>query len=322
MWATIRLLRAMRVFSFVFLSYLWQMAWARLWKSRYDRPERWKRIHRRNARRMYKGFVGLRGVYIKLGQVLSVMGSFLPQEYTEELEGLQDEVPAQPYKVVARSFKAAIGKDPSEAFAKFSPTPIAAASLGQVHEAWSHDGERLAVKVLYPNVARIIQIDLKVLGWALRVYRTFIQIQQIERVHQQLKDMLERETDLANEARCITRMAAAFAGDPDVLFPLVKPELSTSTVMTMSFMDGVKISKKDALAKLELSPEAVATKLTQVFYKQLFVDRFFHADPHPGNFFVQRGPEGQVRIVVLDLGSACAVTRRPGRRHARHPDRA
>ena len=75
----------------------------------------------------------------------------------------------------------------------------------------------------------------------------------------------------------------------------------------MTFMDGVKISKKNALAELGLAPDAVATKLVKVFYKQLFVDRFFHADPHPGNFFVQRGPAGQVRIVVLDLGSATEV---------------
>jgi predicted unusual protein kinase regulating ubiquinone biosynthesis (AarF/ABC1/UbiB family) len=99
-------------------------------------------------------------------------------------------------------------------------------------------------------------------------------------------------------------MAKNFVDDPDVLFPKVYPAWSSKTVLTMTFMDGVKISKKDALAKLQLDPYAVATKLVKVFYKQLFLDRFFHADPHPGNFFVQKGPEGQVRIVVLDLGSA------------------
>ena len=119
--------------------------------------------------------------------------------------------------------------------------------------------------------------------------------------------MLARETDLANEARCIQRMAQNFAGDPDVLFPKIYPEWSSSTVMTMSFMDGVKVTKKDALAELALDTYEVAGKLVKVFYKQLFVDRFFHADPHPGNFFVQRGPDGQVRIVVLDLGSATAL---------------
>jgi predicted unusual protein kinase regulating ubiquinone biosynthesis (AarF/ABC1/UbiB family) len=143
-----------------------------------------------------------------------------------------------------------------------------------------------------------------VLSWALRVYRSFVPLQQIERVHEQLADMLARETDLVNEARCIARMAQNFAGDPDVLFPKVYPAWSSTTVMTMSFMDGVKISKRDALAELALDPNDVAAKLIKVFYKQLFVDRFFHADPHPGNFFVQRGPSGQVRIVVLDLGAA------------------
>lgn len=307
MRAAIRLVRAMRVFGTIFVSYLWSMSWARLWPSRYGTPERWRKRHRKNARRMYQGFVRLRGVYIKLGQILSIMGTFLPRSYTEELEGLQDEVPAHPYRAMAQAFRNAFGKTPEQAFTRFEKKPIAAASLGQVHEARNAEGERLAVKILYPNVAEIIRVDLRVLGWALRVYRTFVPIAQIERVHEQLADMLARETDLANEARCIERMARNFEGDADTLFPRVHPTYSCKTVLTMSFMDGVKISKKDALTSLGLDPYAVATKLTQVFYKQLFLDRFFHADPHPGNFFVQKGPAGQVRIVVLDLGSASEV---------------
>ncbi|KAB2889866.1 MAG: AarF/ABC1/UbiB kinase family protein [Kofleriaceae bacterium] len=304
MWAAIRLVRASRVFGTIFLSYLWGMSWARLWPKRYDTAERWRKKHRRNARRMYRGFVSLRGVYIKLGQILSIMGTFLPRSYTEELEGLQDEVPAHKYSAMARAFERALGKKPTEVFTSFEEEPIAAASLGQVHEARNAAGERLAVKILYPNVAEIIRVDLRVLGWALGVYKTFVPVQQIEKVHAQLKDMLERETDLENEARCLERMGKNFASDPDVLFPTVHEEWSCKTVLTMSFMDGVKISKQDALAELGLDPYAVATKLTQVFYKQLFIDKFFHADPHPGNFFVQKGPEGQPRIVVLDLGSA------------------
>jgi ubiquinone biosynthesis protein len=307
MSAAIRLVRALRVFAVIFLSYMWQVSWARLWPRQFDTRARWKVINRRNARRMYRGFVKLRGVYIKLGQILSVMGTFLPREYTEELEALQDDVPPQSYKAIRVTFVASFGKQPHEVFTKFEQVPIAAASLGQVHEARNAAGDRLAVKILYPNVVTIINVDLRVLGWALRVYRNFVPLQQIERVHEQLSDMLARETDLANEARCIERMAKNFAGDPDVLFPRIYPEWSSSTVMTMSFMDGVKISKKDALAALALDPYEVATKLVKVFYKQLFVDRFFHADPHPGNFFVQRGPDGQVRIVVLDLGSATAL---------------
>ena len=304
MWAAIRLVRATRVFGVIFLSYIWAVAWSRLWKSRFDTKAAWKKVHRRNARRMYKGFVSLRGVYIKLGQILSIMGTFLPREIVEELEALQDDVPAQSYAKMKKTFHRAFGKTPDEAYATFSREPIAAASLGQVHEARNAAGDKLAVKILYPRVATIIKVDLKVLGWAIHVYKNFVPVQQIERVHEQLGDMLERETDLVNEAAMIARMSKNFAADPDVLFPKVYPEWSSRTVMTMSFMEGVKISKKDALKRLELDPYDVATKLTKVFYKQLFIDRFFHADPHPGNFFVQKGPAGQVRIVVLDLGSA------------------
>ncbi|MGE0867042.1 MAG: ABC1 kinase family protein [Kofleriaceae bacterium] len=304
MWAALRLVRATRVFAVIFLSYMWQVSWARLWPSRFNTRERWKKANRRNARRMYKGFVRLRGVYIKLGQILSVMGTFLPREYTEELEGLQDDVPPQSYKRIKKTFVRSFGKSPHEVFAEFEREPIAAASLGQVHEARNAQGERLAVKILYPRVATIIRVDLRVLQWALNIYKNFVPIQQISRVHEQLADMLSRETDLANEARMIERMSANFQNDPDVLFPRVYPEWSSSTVMTMTFMDGVKITRKDALRTLSLDPTDVATKLIKVFYKQLFIDRFFHADPHPGNFFVQRGPDGQVRIVVLDLGSA------------------
>ena len=307
MWAAIRLVRAMRVFGTIFLSYLFTMVLERL-RGRDKVRERWRKVHRKNARRMYQGFIRLRGVYIKLGQILSVMGTFLPRAYTDELEGLQDEVPPQPYREIAKTFHRAFGKKPLDVFKTFSEEPVAAASLGQVHQASNEAGERLAVKILYPNVATIIKIDLRVLGWALRIYQRIVPLQQLHRVHEQLTDMLERETDLLNEARCIDRMKENFKDDPDILFPVVHHDLTRHAVLTMSFMDGVKITKQDALKQLDLDPEKVAIKLTQMFYKQLFADRFFHADPHPGNFFVQRGPQGQVRIVVLDLGSASNVT--------------
>lgn len=307
MWAAIRLVRAMWVFGWIFSSYMLQLGLVRV-LGRERMRRRWKKVHRRNARRMYRGFVRLRGVYIKLGQILSIMGTFLPRAYTEELEGLQDEVPHRSYKVIARSFSRSFGKMPDDVFDSFEHTPIAAASLGQVHEARGPDGERLAVKILYPDVRTVIRVDLRVLGWALRVYRWFLPVRQFDRVHEQLTDMLGRETDLAHEATCIEQMTKHFADDDDVLLPVVYHEFTCENVLTMSFMDGVKITRIEALDELGLDPVAVATKLVQVFYKQLFIDRYFHADPHPGNFFVQRGQKGQPRIVILDLGSASAVT--------------
>ena len=167
MRAIYRLVKATCVFAVIFNSYLWAVSFAQLLPGRFATTARWDRVHRRNARRMYRAFVSLRGVYIKLGQILSIMGTFLPKQYTEELEGLQDEVPALPYRKIAKSFTHAFGKSPKQAYSWFSETPIAAASLGQVHEARDSAGNRLAVKILYPDVASIIHNDLKVLGWAM-----------------------------------------------------------------------------------------------------------------------------------------------------------
>ncbi|HEX2843713.1 MAG TPA: AarF/ABC1/UbiB kinase family protein, partial [Candidatus Limnocylindria bacterium] len=116
-------MRATRVFAVIFLSYLWQMSWARLWPSRYNTGARWRKVNRRNARRMYRGFVRLRGVYIKLGQILSVMGTFLPREYTEELEALQDDVPPQSYRSIKATFVSSFGKQPDEVFRTFNVEP-------------------------------------------------------------------------------------------------------------------------------------------------------------------------------------------------------
>ncbi len=307
MWAFIRLVRASWAFGIILASYLWQLFLRKLMPRAKWVERRWDKVHERNARRLYRGCVRLRGVFIKMGQVLSIMGTFLPRPYIRELEQLQDAVPAQPYKVVKKAIERSLGKPPEVLFASFADKPVAAASLGQVHEAYTRDGRRVAVKVLYPNVATIIRIDLRVIGWALKVYKWFVPIGQLDRFVEQLRDMLERETDLGNEAACIERMAKNFEADPDVLFPEVLHDLSTREILTMSFMEGVKISNVDALAELGLDRNAVAAKLVQKFYKSLFYDRFFHADPHPGNFFVQRGERGQPRLVVLDLGSASEV---------------
>lgn len=308
MSAVIRLIRASLVFGLIFASYMWQLGLERALGKRLEK--RWARVHRKNARRLYRGFVRLRGVYIKLGQILSIMGTFLPRAFTSELEGLQDEVPPRPFRDVVKTMRESLGRGPDELFASFETEALAAASLGQVHRAVTHAGEVVAVKVLYPNVATIIQVDLRVLAWALKVYRWFVPIRQIERVHEQLEDMLDRETDLEHEARCLERMARNFESDADVLFPKVHHELSSATVLTMTFMEGVKISRRAEIEALGLDPTAVATKLVQAFYKQLFVDRFFHADPHPGNFFVKVGPKGQPQIVILDFGAASEVSQR------------
>ncbi|MDW8361370.1 MAG: AarF/ABC1/UbiB kinase family protein [Myxococcales bacterium] len=267
-----------------------------------------ERIDRRQARRLLRGMLRLRGVYIKLGQVLSVMGGFLPRVYKTELEQLQDRVPPQPFDVVSRTLASSLGKPVHRAFARFEPEPIAAASLGQVHEAWLHDGRRVAVKVLYPGIRDVVATDLRVVRLALRVYNRFVPVQNLRAVYDALVDLLRRETDYLHEADCMERMARNFAGQDDVRFPSVVRERTTRDVLTMTFMVGVKITDLEALERLDIDRRALATRLVQCFYEQLFVHRFFHADPHPGNFLVQRGPDGRPILVILDFGAVSEVS--------------
>jgi predicted unusual protein kinase regulating ubiquinone biosynthesis (AarF/ABC1/UbiB family) len=128
-------------------------------------------------------------------------------------------------------------------------------------------------------------------------------------VHAALTDLLRNETDYLHEAACMERMAKNFAGEDDILFPKVIKELSSREILTMTFMEGIKITKFAELERRGVDRTRVATRLVESFYKQLFVHRFFHADPHPGNFLVQPGTrEGDPpKLVVLDFGAISEV---------------
>ncbi|HJL03482.1 MAG TPA: AarF/UbiB family protein [Polyangiaceae bacterium LLY-WYZ-15_(1-7)] len=318
----VRLVRAVWVFGLIFNSYVfWLMVRKIFRRWRKDEQGRdvprdpgWvhaykSRIDRLNARRLLHGMLRLRGVYIKLGQVLSIMGGFLPRVYAKELESLQDAVPPRPFSELRPVFQETLGKAPEELYESIEEEPLAAASLGQVHRAVERGtGRELAVKVLYPGIRGVIRTDMRVVRLAIRAYELFVPVQGIERVHSSLVDLLKRETDYTHEAACMTRMAANFADEEDILFPEVVEGASSTDVLTMTFMEGFKITSFEAMEEAGVDREAVAKRLVQSFYKQLFVDRFFHADPHPGNFLVQAGPRADApRIVVLDFGAISEV---------------
>jgi ubiquinone biosynthesis protein len=313
---TLRLVRALWLFGVIYASYLFHFALLRVFRGKARKGLRtppWlkarrERIDARNAKRLLDGMLRLRGVFIKLGQVLSILGGFLPRAYTKELESLQDHVPPRSFREIEVVFVQSVGKRPEECFASIEQEPIAAASLGQVHKAVLKDGTNVAVKILYPRIREVIDVDMRVLGMAIKRIKRWLPLQQLESVHRSLVDLLRRETDYVHEGECMERMAKNFTGEPDILFPSVIHEWTTKDVLTMSFMDGVKITRLDELDRLGIDRTRLATRLVQSFYKQLFVDRFFHADPHPGNFLVQKGPDGAPRIVVLDFGAISEVS--------------
>jgi ubiquinone biosynthesis protein len=265
---------------------------------------RWERVHANNAKRLYIGFTRLRGVFIKLGQVLSVLGSFLPRAYGIELEKLQDQVPPHPFPEMRRRLVDALGHGPETIFEAFDETPIAAASLAQVHRATTKDGRDVAVKLLYPNVKELIRRDLGVLRTVEPVMRRAFGLIHTGRVLSQLGDMLDHETDYANERENMARMRILFEERDEIRVPDVVDDLCGEGVLTMSFEDGVKITDSAKLAKREVEAEAIAKILVDAFFTMLFTDRVFHADPHPGNFLVRGGPT----LVILDYGAVEVVT--------------
>jgi predicted unusual protein kinase regulating ubiquinone biosynthesis (AarF/ABC1/UbiB family) len=139
------------------------------------------------------------------------------------------------------------------------------------------------------------------------VLERFYPIGELERLHRSLSEMLARETDLRAEGRAIRKMASAFAADPRIVLPSVHGELTREDVLVMELVDGVRLTDEAGLARLGVEAEGAVETLLGAFFQQVFEHGYFHADPHPGNFLVQRGADGRPAIVLLDLGSASSV---------------
>ena len=184
MFLAVRLVRALFVFGLIFGSYMRELALGRIFgkddgRGRVLPPwlkERRKRVDQKNAKRLLAGMLRLRGVFIKLGQILSIMGGFLPRVYAKELEQLQDAVPPHPFSDLEDALLASFGKGSAEIFESIDETPLAAASLGQVHVARLSGGRKVAVKFLYPGIRGVIAVDLKVIRLAIVVYRRFVPV--------------------------------------------------------------------------------------------------------------------------------------------------
>lgn len=307
MAVTARLLRALALVWLVFASYALQFGLERAraaaapdWLSR-----RRARVHARNAERLLRGALSLRGVYIKLGQVLSVMVGLLPAVYRHTLSRLQDQVPPRPFAEVEAAFTRSLGKRPAECLREIDPHPIAAASLGQVHRARLSDGTQVAVKLLYPDIRSVIALDMRVLRFAMRLFSGIVPLRDLETVHAALVDLLARETDYLHEAACMKRALRNFAVRDDVLVPQVIDALTSKDVLTMTFMEGVKVSDAAALCAAGLDPSAVGKLILSSFLDQLFLHREFQSDPHPGNYLANASETGAPRLVILDFGAMC-----------------
>jgi predicted unusual protein kinase regulating ubiquinone biosynthesis (AarF/ABC1/UbiB family) len=257
-----------------------------------------KRVARRNAALLYRRILALRGLFIKVGQFLSLRVDLLPRSYIRELSKLQDQIPPAPFPVVRERVETELGKPLEEVFESFEPTPIAAASLGQVHEAWLKDGRRVAVKVQYPGIEKIVRTDLEILRLILKWYGLWRREFQSTILLDEFRHHVEMELDYIQEGKNAERLARNFAQDPRVVAPQVYWPFCTSKVLVLEFIDGIKITDKERLAAAGHDLKAVSSLLMDAYFRQIFRDGFFHADAHPGNICVLPGP----RLALLDFG--------------------
>ena len=267
--------------------------------------------HLRNAKRIEQTILALQGLFIKVGQLISIMTNFLPEQFRKQLEGLQDAVPPRPYADVEARLREELGKGPDELFAHFERRPIASASIGQVHLARMHDGMTVAVKVQYPDIEEIVCADLLTLERIFRIVGRFVHYEGMEAVYREIRTMILAELDFRAEAEHAALIASNFADQPTVAFPQVIGALSTARVLTTRFEAGVKISDVAGLERLGIDRGLLARRVVESYCQQIFTDGVYHADPHPGNILVRRcevTPENEPCIVFLDFGAVARIS--------------
>jgi len=255
----------------------------------------------RFAVRFVRIAVAYKGGLIKLGQVASLRVDVLPEEVSAELAKLQDRVDAHPLAEIRAQIEHELGGALEQHFASFSERAIAAASLGQVHEARLASGERVAVKVLYPGVEKSVAIDLAAARIGLWLF-DFVTVAELAQVYAQLRDSIRGEMDYVAEGRAAEEVARNLAADRELAkhtrVPRIHWEKTRQRVLTMEFVEGVKINDREALAARGLDSREIAVWTARAFLHQMFRDGFFHCDPHPGNLVVDEAG----RIGILDFG--------------------
>lgn len=282
----------------VILSYAGLLIARKLFGERYY-ENRIMALHLRNAQRVKKAILELNGLFIKVGQMLSILGTFLPEAFQKPLEELQDRIPPRPYSQVRARIEREFGKTPEQLFARFDETPLAAASIGQAHRAQLHNGLEVVVKVQHADIEEVARIDLEIIRRLTRVISFFFSIRGMDHLYTQLRQMIEEELDFAREAAAMHRIGENLKTEENLFIPEIHTEYSTSRVLTTTWYDGVKISNLAQLDAWQLDRHALASRLLRAYCQMLFRDGYYHADPHPGNILVRQ--DGA--LILLDFGA-------------------
>jgi ubiquinone biosynthesis protein len=247
--------------------------------------------------------------FVKIGQLLSTRADLLPPPYLEALSRLQDHVDPLPYEVIEKAVEEQLGIRISKAFDRFDEKPIGSASLGQVHIAALRDGKLVAVKVQRPGIRQQIIEDLESLAELsdfLDAHTELGRKYEFSRIVEQFRGSLIRELDYQKEALHLNELRQNLIEFKHLKIPAVIEDYSNSQVLTMEYLPGTKITSLSGVVLVDLDGAALAEELFRAYLKQILVDGFFHADPHPGNLLLT--PEHD--IAILDLGMVGRLNQR------------
>jgi predicted unusual protein kinase regulating ubiquinone biosynthesis (AarF/ABC1/UbiB family) len=269
-----------------------------------DGAERRSRHHSWSAQRLYELAVRRQGLLIKFGQAVGSRPDLIPDEYIDVLSKLQDQVPSRPFTVVRRVVEGELGRPLDDVFAAFEERPIASASLAQVHRATLKDGRVVAVKVQYPGIAEIVENDLANIRFLLRLLSKVERNLDFTPIIEEISQTAPQELDFINEGHNAELIASNFGEREDVIVPKIVWEYSTRRVLTMEFLDGIKITDLESMEREGIDRQAVAQLVVDAYCDQLYLRGMFHADPHPGNLFVRppARPGGGPVLIMLDFG--------------------
>ncbi len=260
----------------------------------------------RLAQWLVKNILELGPTFIKIGQALSTRADLIPIEYIQEFSQLQDRVPPFSSDLAIAVIEQELGKSVAVLFAEFNPTPLAAASLGQVHKARLYTGEDVVVKVQRPGLAKLFNLDFEILHrlvrWLNRLLKNARKF-NLEAIYREFFELLYMEIDYVHEGKNADRFRANFQGYHRVAVPQVYWQYTTPKILTLEYLPGIKIDDRLALEANRIDTQEVIQLGITCYLKQLLEDGFFQSDPHPGNMAVsQRGD-----IIFYDFGTMAEV---------------
>jgi len=245
--------------------------------------------------------------FVKLGQIASTRPDLIPPRILSELERLQDNVPAFPYPEASRIIEQAFGAPPDRLFLHFSDQPIASASIGQVYRAVLKDGTPVAVKVQRPNIEALIRTDLDILtDWAFlaELRLEWARAYRLRNIVEELGKALRAELDYGLEARNTASFGDRFKASKHIVVPSIHWEYCGKRVLTMDYIEGIKLSDGERLDRAGLNRKTLASRYASSIFHQVLVEGFFHGDPHPGNVLAL--PDGS--LALLDFGMVGRLT--------------